>query len=142
VPLSEISDPEERLQSELARYIDSSEPEDLQDIDAHLRGGIPDRDLDLLNRYWQVLPAARHVLFESAGRPGYSRLKVAVADTKKAILSHPEFTAFKDTTTALFEKWRTVAAPRLRKIKLGDSPKALIEGLSRICWKCFVLRRC
>jgi type I restriction enzyme M protein len=27
----------------LPRYIDSTEPEDLQDIDGHLRGGIPER---------------------------------------------------------------------------------------------------
>ena len=32
----------------IPRYIDSSEPEDLQDLDAHLHGGIPDRDIDAL----------------------------------------------------------------------------------------------
>ena len=37
--------------------IDSTEPEDLQDIDGHLRGGIPEREiLDDLARYWQVIP--------------------------------------------------------------------------------------
>src|SRR5580704_5718443 len=40
----------------LPRYIDSTEPEDLQDIDAHLRGGIPKHDIDALDRYWQVFP--------------------------------------------------------------------------------------
>ena len=46
VPLAEISDPKNDFNLNLPRYIDSTEPEDLQDIDAHLRGGIPDRDLD------------------------------------------------------------------------------------------------
>jgi type I restriction enzyme M protein len=48
VPLAEISDPKNDFNLNLPRYIDSTEPEDLQDIDAHLRGGIPDRDLDAL----------------------------------------------------------------------------------------------
>ena len=46
VPLAEISDPKNYFNLNLPRYIDSTDPEDLQDIDAHLRGGIPDRDLD------------------------------------------------------------------------------------------------
>lgn len=44
-------------------YIDSSEPEDVQDIDAHLNGGIPERDLDALADYWRVLPGMRAALF-------------------------------------------------------------------------------
>ena len=45
VPLAEISDPKNDFNLNLPRYIDSTEPEDLQDIDAHLRGGIPSRDI-------------------------------------------------------------------------------------------------
>src|SRR5260370_36430798 len=56
VPLAEITDPKNDFNLNLPRYIDSPEPEDLQDIDAHLRGGIPDRDLDSLDRYWQEIP--------------------------------------------------------------------------------------
>jgi type I restriction enzyme M protein len=37
VPLAEISDPKNDFNLNLPRYIDSSEPEDLHDIDAHLR---------------------------------------------------------------------------------------------------------
>ena len=58
----------------IPRYIDSTEPEDLQDIDAHLRGGIPNRDIDALDRYWQVFPAVRSTLFKRAERPGYTQL--------------------------------------------------------------------
>ncbi|MFP5481647.1 MAG: N-6 DNA methylase, partial [Alphaproteobacteria bacterium] len=43
----------------LPRYIDSTEAEDLQDIEAHLKGGIPDRDIDALAAYWKVFPAVR-----------------------------------------------------------------------------------
>ena len=51
VPVAEISDPKNDFNLNLPRYIDSTEPEDIQDIDAHLRGGIPNRDLDALDSY-------------------------------------------------------------------------------------------
>jgi type I restriction enzyme M protein len=130
VPLSEISDPKNDFNLNLPRYIDSTEPEDLQDIDGHLRGGIPNRDIDALDRYWEVIPAVRPLLFESAGRPGFSRLKLPAGEVKAAILGHAEFAAFNASVTALFEKWKKANAPRLNATKPGDHPKALIETLS------------
>ncbi|MBI2838540.1 MAG: N-6 DNA methylase [Acidobacteria bacterium] len=130
VPLSEISDPKNDFNLNLPRYIDSTEPEDLQDIDAHLRGGIPDRDIDALDRYWQVFPSVRPVLFECAGCPGYSRLKLPATEIKAAIFGHEEFVAFNESVTSLFARWKAANAPRLAEIAQGDHPKALIEALS------------
>lgn len=130
VPLGEIADPKNDFNLNIPRYIDSSDPEDVQDIDGHLRGGIPDRDVDALERYWQVLPALRAALFRSAGRRGYSNLAVNPAEVKTKIYDHPEFTAWSTRIDALFAKWRKIAEPKLRAIKKGDRPKALIEELS------------
>ncbi len=106
VSLAEIGDPKNHFNLNLPRYIDSTEPEDLQDIDAHLRGGIPDREIDALERYWRVIPGVRTTLFKKGVRPGYCQLRVAVADIKSAIFGHAEFTAFNEAVTALFAKWR------------------------------------
>ena len=130
VPLAEISDPKNDFNLNLPRYIDSTEPEDLQDIDAHLRGGIPNRDIDALDRYWQVFPGVRATLFKKADRPGYSQLKVPIGEVKAAIFGHAEFTAFNESVTALFAKWKTANTPRLKGIAKGGKPKALIETLS------------
>src|SRR5438128_53913 len=130
VPLAEISDPKNDFNLNLPSYIDSTEPEDLQDIDAHLRGGIPDLDIDALDNYWQVFPAVRSLLVEPAGRPGYSRLKVPATDINTTIFGDTQFTAFNAAITALFEKWETANTPRLKGIALHDHPKALIESLS------------
>jgi type I restriction enzyme M protein len=130
VPLADISDPKNDFNLNLPRYIDSSESEDVQDIDGHLRGGIPDRDIDALDPYWQVFPAVRSLLFEPADRPGYSRLKLPAADLKAAIFGHAEFTTFNAAVTSLFEQWKAAGAPRLHAIQPGDPPKALIETLS------------
>jgi type I restriction enzyme M protein len=128
VPVAEIEANDFNLN--LPRYIDTSEPEDLQDIEAHLKGGIPDRDLDALAAYWQVLPGVRAQLFESAGRPGYSRLLVEPAQVKATIFGHPEFTAFRQQVQTRFEAWRAAQRPGLVALKPGDSPKHLIEALS------------
>jgi len=132
VPRSEIADPKNDYNLNLPRYIDSTAPEDLQDIDAHLRGGIPERDLDAPNNalaaYWQVLPGVRAALFESAGRPGYARLKLALPEVKPAIFDHPEFTAFNQTATRLFARWRTATTAHLSAFDQNGHPKALIEA--------------
>jgi len=131
VPVAEISDPKNDFNLNLPRYIDSTEPEDIQDIDGHLRGGIPERDIDALDRYWQVMPAVRAVLFKKFNRPSYYEL--TATDVKPAIFSHPEFTAFNDTATKLFTKWEKASTPLLKGFAANEAsghPKALIETLS------------
>lgn len=54
----------------ISRAIDSTDPEDLQDINAHLRGGIPVRDLDALAGYWKVIPGVRAALFSEVVASG------------------------------------------------------------------------
>jgi len=128
VPLAEVEANDFNLN--LPRYIDSTEPEDLQDIEAHLRGGIPNRDIDDLDRYWQVFPMVRSTLFKHVNRPGYTQLKVAAGDIKAAIFGHAEFTAFNQSVTALFGKWKKANTQLLNDIAIGGHPKALIETLS------------
>jgi type I restriction enzyme M protein len=139
VPLAEIADAKNDYNLNLPRYIDSTEPEDLHDIDAHLRGGIPERDLDALANYWQVLPGVRATLFsprppgEGSGvreRPGYSYLRLPLPDVRAAILGHAEFTAFNQTVTKRFAAWRAAATKQLTAFGKGGHPKALIERIA------------
>jgi len=80
VPIEEISDPKNDYNLNLPRYIDSTELEDLQDIDGHLRGGIPERDIDALDRYWKVIPSVCIELFKKADRSGYCEVKLPIVD--------------------------------------------------------------
>jgi type I restriction enzyme M protein len=130
VPLAEIANPKNDFNLNLPRYIDSTEPEDIQDIDGHLRGGIPERDLDALGAYWKVLPSVRGILFVSAGRPGYARLKVSLADVKPAILGHAEFAAFQQQAAGLFADWRKDTTPLLSDFGKEGHPKELIETIA------------
>ncbi|MDO9224908.1 MAG: class I SAM-dependent DNA methyltransferase [Pseudomonadota bacterium] len=139
VPLNEIADAKNDYNLNLPRYIDSTSPEDLQDIEGHLRGGIPERDLDALADYWRVLPGVRAALFsllppgEGPGmreRPGYSHLRLPITEVKPAIFSHPEFTAFNQAASQRFADWRATVTPQLTGFDKGGHPKALIESIA------------
>ena len=128
VPLAEIEANDYNLN--IPRYIDSSEPEDIQDLTAHLCGGIPDRDIDALNAYWEVFPSLRAKLFETNGRPGYSLSKVEASAVKGAILSHPEFAVFQSTVINFFEQWVANNKPLLMGLGKDCKPKTLIDAIS------------
>lgn len=126
VSVEEIADPKNDYNLNLTRYIDSTDPEDLQDIDGHLRGGIPERDLDALEAYWKIMPGLRAALFGMFTRPGFSALTLPIAEVKPAIFAHPEFTAFTTRAKKLFTKWQTASFPLLKGFAKDGHPKLLI----------------
>ncbi len=121
VPLAEISDAKNDFNLNLPRYIDSTEPEDLQDINGHLRGGIPECDIDALERYWKIIPGVRSALFKKSSYPGYSQLRVTASDIKSVIFSHPEFTTFNESATKLLTKWKKANTPVLKTLTRSAS---------------------
>jgi type I restriction enzyme M protein len=135
VPLAEVEANDFNLN--LPRYVDSTQPEDLQDIAGHLKGGIPNQDIDDLAAYWRIFPNVRRELFADADRPGYSRPKVEASHVKAAIFGHAEFTAFNQTVTTLFAQWCATNTPLLTGIKQGDRPKTLIEAISETLLESF-----
>ncbi|MGI2024501.1 type I restriction-modification system subunit M [Shewanella glacialipiscicola] len=130
VTIDEIAKHEYNLN--IPRYIDSSEPEDLHDLSAHLHGGIPNLDIDALERYWQVFSNIRATLFssdnEQSARPGYSYAMIEASKVKASILAHSEFKEFASRSLLPFKKWLKQAA--LSEINQGDSPKELIHEIS------------
>lgn len=127
VPFEEIEKNEFNLN--LPRYIDSQEPEDLQDIEGHLRGGIPEADVAALQPYWNVCPGLRDALFASL-RPGYLALAVDKAAIKPTIYGHPEFAAFITAMNGHFAAWRERSATSLRGLEAGSHPKEIIAALA------------
>ncbi|WP_368940084.1 type I restriction-modification system subunit M [Proteus mirabilis] len=124
VPLSEIVANDYNLN--IPRYIDSSEAEDLHDLSAHLQGGIPNRDIDALERYWQIFPSIRATLFKPA-REGYSEALVKASEVKSTILNHDEFKQFATNSLQHYHVW--ARASNLAEISVGDQPKALIAEI-------------
>lgn len=127
VPLAEIEANDFNLN--LPRYIDTTEAEDIQDIAAHLLGGIPARDIDALAPYWDAFPGLRAALFTPL-REGYSQLAIRNSQLKDAIFQHPRFVAYTDAMAAHFAAWRGPAVAALTALQPGFQPKALIAELS------------
>lgn len=132
VPLSEIEANDYNLN--IPRYIDSSEPEDLHDLSAHLQGGIPNRDVDALDRYWQIFPSIRATLFRLA-REGYSEALINASEVKNTILNHAEFKSFATQTLKPFTNWAERA--NLKAIKQGEQPKQIIHQISEDLLQCY-----
>lgn len=127
VPLEEIEKNEFNLN--IPRYIDSSEKEDLQDLEGHLKGGIPQWNIDELEDYWKVCPTLRSELFKEK-RPGYVELQVEPNMIRQTVLEHPEFRTFVTEVESHFHKWQGEAATRLKALGVGMHPKEEIVRLS------------
>lgn len=67
----------------IPRYVDSSEAAERYDIYATMFGGIPNAEIDALQKYWEALPSLRSDLFLPHKDKPYSALKVE--DVKAAI---------------------------------------------------------
>jgi type I restriction enzyme M protein len=130
VSIDEISDPKNDYNLNIPRYIDSQESEDIQDIEAHLLGGIPNADIEALKEYWDVYPSLKVELFSANGRENYSDLKIDKDQVKQTIFSHPEFTTFTQQMDDVFKGWKTKNTEILKSLTKGLKPKQVIFRIS------------
>jgi type I restriction enzyme M protein len=114
----------------IPRYIDGSEEEDLQDIEAHLKGGIPVRDIDALEEYWKVFPDLRESLFQVSSRSDqYLDIKVGEA-IRSTIFEHPQFLEYSKKMDEIFQNWREKTSRELESLEPGFQPKEMINRIS------------
>ncbi|MFB8190373.1 N-6 DNA methylase [Microbacterium sp. NPDC055988] len=128
VPMSEIADPKNNFNLNIPRYIDSSEPEDLQDLSAHLHGGIPNHDVDALQKYWDALPALKAALFEPL-REGYSRLKVDPSEVQEYALNRSGLEFIRADVESVVNAWFASHREALLGITADTTPNDLIRDL-------------
>lgn len=94
----------------IPRYVDSSEKAESWDIYASLMGGIPNSEIDELQRYWQAFPSLRESLFMSDGTP-YSSLRCE--DVKKIIVENEDIKMFKNNFANCFMDFEDLVKERL-----------------------------
>ncbi len=127
VPISEIAEKNE-YNLNIPRYIDAQAAEDIQDIRAHLNGGIPNFNIDELNKYWMAFPSARTNLF-SRYADGYSKLIPELENIKETIVESLDFIAYKNNYNKIFESWKQENKATLLNIPLNTKPKKFIADL-------------
>ncbi len=113
----------------IPRYIDSQETEDIQDIEAHLKGGIPVTDIDALANFWEVFPTLRKALFQKLNE-NYSKLTIEHSEIRDHIFAYAEFVAFIEEMDMLFNKWKTENTKYLKALTIGNKPKVVITELA------------
>ena len=127
VPMAEILEQNHNLN--LPRYIASNKAEDVQDIDAHLNGGIPQADIDALGNYWQEFTSLSQVLLSSE-REGYLSFNVTTDALSETISSHADYKAFEAQAAAHYRAWQGHAIEHLKSLKIGIKPKQEITKLA------------
>ena len=123
VPLYEIAGNDYNLN--LPRYIENTDGADKQDLAAHLRGGIPVRDVDALNKYWKHLPGLRKSLFVPL-RENY----ISPAPRRPEIEEHEEFQRLREELRQTFDDYWQALRPWLAEIGPETKPAGVIERLS------------
>ncbi|SFS63095.1 type I restriction-modification system subunit M [Lutibacter maritimus] len=126
VSVTEIQNNEYNLN--IPRYIESQDKEDIQDIEGHLKGGIPNVDIEDLNNYWQVYPSLKSSLFQPL-RTKYSSLKIKKEYINQTIFEHPEFVTFSNQMDELFATWKTESITYLKGQDVNCHPKSIIKEL-------------
>lgn len=111
----------------IPRYVTPQDNEVIQDITAHLRGGLPKHDVDeVLAHYWDACPTLKADLFET--RPdGYFDLKVPTDEVAQAINANDSYQdrakGYLDGIAEFFDK----VIPQMESLEVGCDPKALIN---------------
>lgn len=113
----------------ITRYIDASDPEDIQNIDGHLNGGIPQEDIDSLQDYWDAFPELRKALFKKE-RAGFYELKIGKEDIRQTIYSDEEFSAYGEQIDKAFSAWKKYAHPHLISVDDTLDARYFIDDLA------------
>ncbi len=91
----------------IRRYVDNSPPPEPQDVRAHLQGGIPVAEIDILSDYWAIYPGLKEDLF--AGKSAkYQAFKGAIKskeDIRSIIETHKAVTAKHADYEAQIQQW-------------------------------------
>ena len=84
----------------IPRYVDSSDEQESYDIYASMYGGIPNSEIDRLDKYWRAFPTLNKELFKSTNGE-YSAL--AVEDVETTINNNVDIKKFKNKFNSSFE---------------------------------------
>ena len=128
VTMEEIEEKEYNLN--IPRYIDSSDEETKQDIKAHLFGGMPERDIEKLNKYWNVAPNLKNELFKKNEKEGYLDLAIDKDTINERIRNSKEYINYFQELIERVINWEEENKNTLYEVNNKTRVKCLTEKLS------------
>ena len=120
----------------MSRYIDSGVREDVQDVEAHLKGGIPSADVEALDAYWTALPGMRQALFKPL-RKGYEALVVEPPQVRETIHAEAAFAMYSDRASKAFKAWVRELRPVFEDIDKYTDAKRFIAAPASVLMERF-----
>lgn len=128
VPMEEIAKNDYNLN--IPRYVSAPDTEILQDIDAHLNGGLPKHDIDQLNDYWNVCPSLRTDLFcEHPTRKNYYSINCKQEEVRDTVAANADFCKQSEVFKKSFVEWCNKHSKQLYDLSQSFAPKVLVENL-------------
>ncbi|MGW9821389.1 type I restriction enzyme M protein [Methylorubrum extorquens] len=128
IPFAEIE--KNGFNLNLPRYVDSGRRADQPDLAAHILGGIPEADVELMRDWWAEMPNLRAALFRPGERAKSLTAAVSIDAVRQTVTNAPEFLAFINWVQAALDGWRGAHVQRLENIDSDTAPKALIATLA------------
>lgn len=130
VPQEEIEKNDYNLN--IPRYIEARDTEIVQDIDAHLKGGLPKHDIELLSDYWEALPTLKDELVKNQGN-GYYAWAVSREQIDGIINDNEDYQTQQATLkhhcrTDFMEQWQETIYDLAES---SEKPKTLIERMGQ-----------
>ena len=114
----------------IPRYIDNSVDDDIQDINAHLLGGIPKADIDKLDKYWNIAPKLKNRLFNNNEKDGYLDLMYDKKNINDEITNSEEFIDYSVELNKKVNLWQQTNKELLYAISSDSNVKEVINILS------------
>ncbi len=130
VPQEEIEKNDYNLN--IPRYIEARDTEIVQDIDAHLKGGLPKHDIEQLSDYWKALPTLKDELVKNQGN-GYYTWAVSREQIDGIINDNEDYQTLQATLkhhcrTDFMELWQETIYGLAES---SEKPKDLIERMGQ-----------
>lgn len=130
VPQEEIEKNDYNLN--IPRYIEARDTEIVQDIDAHLKGGLPKHDIEQLSDYWEALPTLKDELVKDQGN-GYYAWAVSREQIDGIINDNEDYQTQQATLkhhcrTDFMEQWQETI---YNLAESSEKPKTLIERMGQ-----------
>jgi type I restriction enzyme M protein len=133
VPVGEIA--AEEFNCNIRRYVDNAPPPEPHDVRAHLHGGVPNVEIEALERYWKNYPGLRERCFVSRdGDPRYSDFTPTVTDRRalaELVKTDPGIGAAQSCFLQKLEAWWTENLPLVEDLAPKNGQKGNVYELRR-----------
>ena len=112
----------------IPRYIENIGKEDIQDIYAHIHGGIPTGDIDSIE-ILKIFPDLKSNLFAEK-EPGYYRLQIDIDEVQELVEESDEVRTFKNNALDVFIQWTDANVQFMKSIDDSMKTREFIDKLS------------